>query len=56
MWLVSGAITRLCKGPCCYTWAALFSIQIKTDINIRAYFAFQLQQNAEEGKHFKTET
>lgn len=55
MWLVSGAITKLCKGPCCYTWGALFSIQIKTGINIRAYFAFQLQQNAEEGKHFKAE-
>lgn len=56
MWLVSETITRLCKGPCYYTGVMLFSIQIKTGTNIRTYFAFQLQQNAEEGKHFKAET
>lgn len=55
MWLVSEAITRLCKGLCYYARAMLFSIQIKIGISIRSPFSFQLQQNAEEGKHFKAE-
>lgn len=55
VWLVSEAITRLCKGLCYYARAMLFSIQIKIGKSIRSPFSFQLQQNAEEGKHFKAE-